>query len=73
MVVMTAGDMLGYTKRLIGIVKSEATDGIKKERLANLMSDLEQTYQIPSLIGNATNVDPIALEFYRFVSEERSW
>lgn len=72
MIVMTAGEMLGYTKRVVEIIKSEATDGIKNERLANLMTDLERAYQIPSLIGNATNVDPIALEFYRFVSEERS-
>ena len=73
MIVMTTGDMLGYGKRLINIVRSDSAEDIKNERLANLMTDLERAYQIPSLLANATNVDPIALQFYQMVSNERSF
>ena len=72
MISMTIVDLLDYTERLLNIIKVKSED-IKNERLSNLMTDLERVYQIPGLLANATNVDPVALSFYQMVAEERSF
>lgn len=73
MITMTAGEMLSFMDRLNEIIEAKLTEAFKNERLANLMTDLERAYQIPGLLANATNVDPVALSFYRMVSAERSF
>lgn len=73
MTTMTAGEMVRFMDRLKGIVESKTTEAFKNERLANLMTDLERAYQIPGLLANAGDVDPVALQFYQTVSAERSF
>lgn len=73
MIIMTAGEMLRFMDRLNEVIEAKLTEAFKNGRLANLMTDLERAYQIPGLLANATNVDPVALQSYQMVSAERGF
>lgn len=70
---MTTGEMLAWTRRLRSILSgpSETRD----ERLAAMMTDLEQRYDIPLLIGERLawfeTEQPFVMRLYRTVSEWR--
>lgn len=69
---MTFGEMLAWTNRLKGIVSCDCPDQVKNARLANLMTDLEQAYQIPSLRNESfEKANPFVMQLYRTVSEAR--
>ena len=44
---MTIGEMVGFTKRFNEIINGP--NSLRDSRLASLMSDLEQAYNIPTL------------------------
>jgi len=70
---MTVGEMLQYTNRLKEIIHSNAPKLVKDRRLANLMTDLEQAYAIPSMRNeNFEKENPFLMQLYRTVSEARS-
>ncbi|WAA10815.1 hypothetical protein [Fervidibacillus albus] len=70
---MTVGEMLQYTNRLKEILSSHAPVAIKDRRLANLMNDLEQAYEIPALRNkNFEKQHPFVMQLYKTVSEARS-
>ncbi|PLR84629.1 hypothetical protein CVD25_00920 [Bacillus canaveralius] len=70
---MTTGEMLSYTQRFNRIVSSPATQESKDISLSIMMSDLEQTYQIPALQNEKfERQHPTVMQLYRTVSEERS-
>lgn len=69
---MTFGEMLQYTNRLKEILESNAPQCIKDRRLANLMTDLEQAYNIPILRDqDFEKANPFLMQLYRTVSEAR--
>lgn len=68
---MTVGEMLGWTKRFNQILGGAQT--LKDKRLAQLMSDLEQAYNIPILNDEEYNLkNPFVVQLYRAVSEARN-
>jgi len=68
---MTAGEMLGYTKRLNAILGGYM--GLRDQRLSQLMTDLEQAYNIPMLKDEQFEKEnPFLMSLYRAVSDERS-
>lgn len=68
---MTFGEMLGWTRRFNQIIGGAQC--LKDKRLANLMTDLEQAYQIPFLNDKAYNkLNPFVIQIYRAASEARS-
>jgi len=70
---MTFGEMLTYTNRLKEIIYSNAPQFIRDRRLANLMSDIEQAYNIPTLRDQEFEKEnPFVMQLYRAVSEARS-
>jgi|GEM_PF-1286151 len=69
---MTTGEMLQYTNRLKEIIHSNAPQFIKDRRLANLMTDLEQAYNIPTLRDQEFEKEnPFVMQLYRTISEAR--
>lgn len=69
---ITAGEMLDYTKRFKEIVQSKACQELKNSRLAAMMSDLEIAYSIPVFqSGDYKNINPQLMQLYRTVSEAR--
>lgn len=70
---MTVGEMLKYTNRLNEILTSPAPNRIKDIRLSNLMTDLEQAYNIPVFRNREfERENPFVMRLYRTVSEARS-
>lgn len=68
---MTVGEMLKWTERFNQILGGAQC--LKDKRLAQLMSDLEQTYNIPILNNEDYNREnPFVVQLYRAVSEARS-
>jgi hypothetical protein len=61
---MTMREMAKWTRRLLDILNSDTPTDLKDQRLANLMSDMEQAYDIP-------NADPYVQAMYNAVSEAR--
>lgn len=74
---MRMGEMHEYTKRFLEIMKSDVPMHIKDTRLENLMTDLEEKYQIPIFRSGRLIAfeleNPLLMQFYRTVSEERSF
>lgn len=69
---MTVGEMLLYTNRLKEIMSGKPSHE-RDVRLANLMTDLEQAYGIPSLRNESfETANPFVMQLYRAVSEARS-
>lgn len=67
---MTVGEMLELTNRFKEIEKCKE---MRDERLANLMTDMEQAYGIPALNNEEYNKkNPFVIAMYRAVSEARS-
>lgn len=73
---MTVGEMQGYTKRLKEIMQIKNVDQ-RNQRLANLMTDLEQAYQIPMIgkdrIERFKEKNIFAWQLYRTVSFSREF
>lgn len=70
---MTTGEMLIYTNRFKEIISSSIPSRIKDQRLSNLMTDLEQAYDIPILQNeNFEKENPFVMQLYRTISEARS-
>lgn len=74
---MRMGEMHDYTMRFLEIRKAEVPGSIKDLRIANLLSDLEEAYQIPIFRSGRLMAfeleNPLLMQFYRTVSEERSF
>lgn len=72
---MTVGEALEYTNRFTGIVNSTAPTDIKDVRLANLMTDLEETFSIPVISSyrraKFAEENPEVMQLYVTVSEAR--
>lgn len=68
---MTTGEMLIYTSRFKEIMNGSKS--LRNSRLANLMSDLEQAYAIPSTRNEKFEKEnPFLMQLYRTISEARS-
>ena len=68
---MTVGEMLKWTERFNQILGGAQT--LRDKRLANLMTDLEQAYDIPILNDEEYNrKNPFVVQLYRAVSEARN-
>ena len=68
---MTTGEMLQWTNRLNSILSGYP--GLKDERLANMMTDLERAYGIPALYSELYEMsNPFVISLYHTVSDERS-
>lgn len=68
---MTVGEMLKWTERFNQILGGAQT--LKDKRLAQLMTDLEQAYDIPILNNEDYNREnPFVVQLYRAVSEARN-
>ena len=68
---MTFGEMRIWTERFNQILGGAQT--LKDKRLANLMTDLEQAYDIPILNDEEYNrKNPFVVQLYRAVSEARN-
>lgn len=68
---LTVGEMLGLTKRFHEIQNCDSR--VKDVRLANLMTDMEQAYDIPCLRNDEYNKkNPHVIAMYRAVSEARA-
>lgn len=69
---MTTGEMRIWTERFNQILGGAQT--LKDKRLAQLMTDLEQAYNIPILNNEDYNREnPFVYQLYRAVSEARSF
>jgi len=69
---MTFGEMLAWTNRFKEILRQEPSHW-RDVRLANLMTDLEQAYGIPSLRNESfETANLFVMQLYRAVSEARS-
>ena len=69
---MTFGEMKAWTERFNQILGGAQC--LKDKRLANLMTDLEQAYDIPILNDEEYNrKNPFVVQLYRAVSEARSF
>lgn len=68
---MTVEEMLKLTKRFKEIERCDSS--IKDVRLANMMADMEQAFDIPTLYCEEYNKrNPFVMSMYRTVSEARS-
>ena len=68
---MTVGEMLGWTERFNQILGGAQT--LRDKRLAQLMTDLEQAYDIPILNDEEYNREnQFVVQLYRAVSEARN-
>ncbi|WAA10313.1 hypothetical protein [Fervidibacillus albus] len=68
---MTVGEMLAYTKRFKEIMRCSSS--LRDLRLASLMNDLEQAYEIPALRNKEFEKQhPFVMQLYKTVSEARS-
>lgn len=68
---MTFGEMRQWTERFNQILGGAQT--LKDKRLANLMTDLEQAYDIPILNDEEySRKNPFVVQLYRAVSEARN-
>ena len=68
---MTVGEMLKWTERFNQILGGAQC--LKDKRLAQLMTDLEQAYNIPILNDEEYNREnPFVVQLYQAVSEARS-
>lgn len=68
---MTTGEMHGFTKRFNEIMTSV---NLRERRLGNLMTDLEQAYNIPMLNNTEFNKqNPQLMQLYITVSEARTF
>ena len=68
---MTVGEMLKWTERFNQILGGAQT--LRDKRLAQLMSDLEKAYNIPSLNDEEWNKrNQFVYQLYRAVSEARN-
>lgn len=68
---MTVGEMLKWTERFNQILGGAQC--LKDKRLAQLMTDLKQAYNIPILNDEEYNREnPFVVHLYRAVSEARS-
>ena len=68
---MTFGEMRQWTERFNQILGGAQC--LKDKRLAQLMTDLEQAYNIPILNNEDYNREnPFVVQLYRAVSEARS-
>jgi len=67
---MTFGEMKAWTERFHSICSGYP--GLRDQRLANMMTDLEHAYGIPALQNDLYEAsNPFVMQLYRTVSEER--
>lgn len=67
---ITTGEMMAWTERFVEIM--ESNERVRDQRLASLMTDLEQCYKIPCINDEGYNkANPYIVQLYRTVSEAR--
>jgi hypothetical protein len=73
---MTMREMSKWTRRLLDILNSDTPTDLKDQRLANLMSDMEEAYQIPVLDREKRKQfekqNPFVMAMYNAVAEARA-
>ncbi|UFT98130.1 hypothetical protein KO561_13050 [Radiobacillus kanasensis] len=71
------GGLSEFAKRLTEINTSDLPQGVKDTRLAVLMSDMEGTYNIPTISTKLRQEfeykQPQVMSLYRMVSDSRSF
>ncbi|MDC3414301.1 hypothetical protein [Terrihalobacillus insolitus] len=74
---MQIAEINGFSNRLKEIVECDLPSSLKDIRLASLMSDMEQVYQIPTISKRLReafeNKHPEVMELYKRVSMARSF